>query len=411
MHMNGICVKSEIAPLKKVLLHRPGEELLKLTPKRLTELLFDDIPFLKVAQREHDAFAAILRENGAEVVYLEDLMTEVLTLRPELVRPFLYQWLTEGNIRTGKWQDKLCDYLLDNYSGKALVKKTMEGIALKEMGGASAYSLQDRIAPADDLIVDPMPNLYFARDPFASVGTGVFLNRMRFPTRRRETIYAEYIFKYHPDYVGTRLYYDRNDHANLEGGDVLNLTADTIAIGISERSSPDAIESAARRLFSDPEASVRTVLAFDIPATRAFMHLDTVFTQLDTDKYIVHPTIIGPLTVYEITPGARDPAELHIERVDAPLEQILEKYTQTDRVKLIHCGGDDMIAAAREQWNDGSNTLAIAPGKVITYERNYVTNNLLYKNGVEVLTIPSSELSRGRGGPRCMSCPVCRDDI
>ena len=408
MHMNGICVKSEIAPLKKVLLHRPGEELLKLTPKRLTELLFDDIPFLKVAQREHDAFAAILRENGAEVVYLEDLMTEVLTLRPELVRPFLYQWLTEGNIRTGKWQDKLCDYLLDNYSGKALVKKTMEGIALKEMGGASAYSLQDRIAPADDLIVDPMPNLYFARDPFASVGTGVFLNRMRFPTRRRETIYAEYIFKYHPDYVGTRLYYDRNDHANLEGGDVLNLTADTIAIGISERSSPDAIESAARRLFSDPEASVRTVLAFDIPATRAFMHLDTVFTQLDTDKYIVHPTIIGPLTVYEITPGARDPAELHIERVDAPLEQILEKYTQTDRVKLIHCGGDDMIAAAREQWNDGSNTLAIAPGRVVVYERNDVTNPILRDSGVEILEMPSAELSRGRGGPRCMSMPLVR---
>ena len=408
MHMNGICVKSEIAPLKKVLLHRPGEELLKLTPKRLTELLFDDIPFLKVAQREHDAFAAILRENGAEVVYLEDLMTEVLTLRPELVRPFLYQWLTEGNIRTGKWQDKLCDYLLDNYSGKALVKKTMEGIALKEMGGASAYSLQDRIAPADDLIVDPMPNLYFARDPFASVGTGVFLNRMRFPTRRRETIYAEYIFKYHPDYVGTRLYYDRNDHANLEGGDVLNLTADTIAIGISERSSPDAIESAARRLFSDPEASVRTVLAFDIPATRAFMHLDTVFTQLDTDKYIVHPAIIGPLTVYEITPGARDPAELHIERVDAPLEQILEKYTQTDRVKLIHCGGDDMIAAAREQWNDGSNTLAIAPGRVVVYERNDVTNPILRDSGVEILEMPSAELSRGRGGPRCMSMPLVR---
>ena len=408
MHMNGICVKSEIAPLKKVLLHRPGEELLKLTPKRLTELLFDDIPFLKVAQREHDAFAAILRENGAEVVYLEDLMTEVLTLRPELVRPFLYQWLTEGNIRTGKWQDKLCDYLLDNYSGKALVKKTMEGIALKEMGGASAYSLQDRIAPADDLIVDPMPNLYFARDPFASVGTGVFLNRMRFPTRRRETIYAEYIFKYHPDYVGTRLYYDRNDHASLEGGDVLNLTADTIAIGISERSSPDAIESAARRLFTDPEASVRTVLAFDIPATRAFMHLDTVFTQLDTDKYIVHPAIIGPLTVYEITPGARDPAELHIERVDAPLEQILEKYTQTDRVKLIHCGGDDMIAAAREQWNDGSNTLAIAPGRVVVYERNDVTNPILRDSGVEILEMPSAELSRGRGGPRCMSMPLVR---
>ena len=406
--MKSICVKSEIQPLKKVLLHRPGEELLKLTPKRLPELLFDDIPFLRVAQKEHDAFASILRENGVEVVYLEDLMTEVLALRPELIRPFLYQWLTEGNIRTGKWQDKLCDYLLANYAGKALVKKTMEGITLKEMGGASAYSLQDRIAPADDLIVDPMPNLYFARDPFASVGTGIFLNRMRFPTRRRETIYAEYIFNYHPDYCSVRRYYERGEHASIEGGDVLNLTADTIAIGISERTSPDGIESVARRLFCDPEATVRTVLAFDIPATRAFMHLDTVFTQIDADKYIVHPAIIGPLTVYEITPGCKDPADLHIERVDAPLEQILEKYTHVEHIRLIHCGGDDMIAAAREQWNDGSNTLAIAPGKVVVYERNDVTNPILRDNGIELLEMPSAELSRGRGGPRCMSMPLIR---
>ena len=406
--MNSICVKSEIAPLKKVLLHRPGEELLKLTPKRLPELLFDDIPFLKVAQREHDAFAAILRDNGVEVVYLEDLMSEVLALRPELVRPFLYQWLTEGDIRTGKWQDKLCDYLLENYSGKALVQKTMEGITLKEMGGASAYSLQDRIAPADDLIVDPMPNLYFARDPFASVGNGIFLNRMRFPTRRRETIYAEYIFKYHPDYASVRRYCERGDHACIEGGDVLNLTADTIAIGISERTSPDGIENVSRRLFRDPEATVRTVLAFDIPSTRAFMHLDTVFTQIDVDKYIVHPAIIGPLTVYEITPGEKDPGELRIERIDAPLERILEKYTHTERVKLLYCGGDDMIAAAREQWNDGSNTLAIAPGKVVVYERNDVTNPILRDNDIEILEMPSAELSRGRGGPRCMSMPLIR---
>ena len=182
--MKGICVRNEIQPLKKVLLHRPGRELLKLTPKRLGELLFDDIPYLKDAQREHDAFAAILRENGVEVVYLEDLMSEVLAAHTELVRPFLYQWLAEGNIKTGKWRDRLCDYLLENYSGKALVEKTMEGIALKEMGGASACSLQDLIAPADDVIVDPMPNLYFTRDPFASVGRGVFVNRMRFPTRR-----------------------------------------------------------------------------------------------------------------------------------------------------------------------------------------------------------------------------------
>ena len=407
--MKGICVRSEIKPLKKVLLHRPGRELLHLTPDRLPELLFDDIPFLKVAQQEHDTFAQILRSNGTEVVYLEDLMAEVLKLHPEQTKPFLYQWLSEGNIKTRRWQDKLYEYLIGNFEGKALVEKTMEGITLKEMGGASAYSLQDLIAPADDLIVDPMPNLYFTRDPFASVGTGVFLHRMRFPTRCRETIFADYIFRYHPDFEGlvTR-YYDRDFHANIEGGDVLNLTEDTLAIGISQRTSPDGIEAAARNLFADPNAKIRTVLAFDIPDCRAFMHLDTVFTQIDYDKYTIHPAILGPLTVYEITPGTKDPTDLHIRRIDSKLEDILSKYTRTEHVKLINCGGDDLIASAREQWNDGSNTLCIAPGKIVVYERNDVTNAILRDEGIQVLEMPSAELSRGRGGPRCMSMPLIR---
>ncbi len=407
--MKGICVRSEIKPLKKVLLHRPGRELLHLTPDRLPELLFDDIPFLKVAQQEHDAFAQILRSNGTEVVYLEDLMAEVLKLHPEQTKPFLYQWLSEGNIKTRRWQDKLYEYLISNFEGKALVEKTMEGITLKEMGGASAYSLQDLIAPADDLIVDPMPNLYFTRDPFASVGTGVFLHKMRFPTRCRETIYADYIFRFYPDFEGlVKRYYDRDGHANIEGGDVLNLTEDTLAIGISQRTSPDAIEMAARNLFADPEAKIRTVLAFDIPSCRAFMHLDTVFTQIDYDKYTIHPAILGPLTVYEITPGVSDPTDLHIRRIDSKLEDILAKYTRTDHVKLINCGGDDLIASAREQWNDGSNTLCIAPGKIVVYERNDVTNAILRDEGIQVLEMPSAELSRGRGGPRCMSMPIIR---
>ncbi len=408
--MKGICVRSEINPLKKVLLHRPGKELLNLTPDTLGELLFDDIPFLKVAQEEHDAFAQILRDNGTEVVYLEDLMTDVLSLNPKLVEPFLRQWLFEGNIKTRRWQDKCLEYLTANFKGKALVEKTMEGITLKEMGDAArAYSLQDLVAPPDDLVVHPMPNLYFTRDPFASVGTGVFLHKMYSVTRCRETIYADYIFKYHPDFEGlvTR-YYDRDLHANIEGGDVLNLTEDTLAIGISQRTSPDAIEAAARNLFTDPEAKIRTVLAFDIPKSRAFMHLDTVFTQIDVNKYTVHPAILGPLTVYEITPGQDDPADLHIKRVDSDLKHILEQYTHVDDVQLIFCGGDDLIAAAREQWNDGSNTLCIAPGKIVVYQRNDVSNAILRDNGLTVLEMPSAELSRGRGGPRCMSMPLIR---
>ena len=409
--MKGICVKNEIQPLKKVLLHRPGRELLNLTPSRLSELLFDDIPYLKVAQQEHDAFAQILRDNGVEVVYLEDLMTEVLALRPELTESFLYQWLTEGNVRTRRWQDKLYNYLRANFEGKALVKKTMEGITFREMNNLSSYSLQDLTAPPDDLIVDPMPNLYFTRDPFASVGHGVLLNRMFYPTRRRETIYADYILKYHPDFEGlVPRYYDRELHASIEGGDVLNLNEETLAIGISERTSPDGIEAAARRLFSDPECRIRTVLAFDIPSCRAFMHLDTVFTQIDRATYTVHPAILGPLRVYEITRRENRSGDLFIRRIDAELESILSRYTREDKVRLIPCGGSDLIAAAREQWNDGSNTLCLAPGRIVVYQRNETTNAILRDAGIEVLEMPSAELSRGRGGPRCMSMPLIRGE-
>ena len=410
--MKGICVKNEIGQLRKVLLHRPGRELLNLTPDRLEELLFDDIPYLRVAQEEHDAFARTLRENGVEVVYLEDLMTQVLDLNPKLTEPFLHQWLQEGGIRTRRWQDRLSDYLCSHFTGKALVEKTMEGITLKEMGNVKTYSLQDRIAPPDDLIVDPMPNLYFTRDPFASVGEGVFLNRMHFPTRCRETLYADYIFRYHPDFSGlVKRYYDRDLHGSIEGGDVLVLSDRVLAIGISQRTCPDGIEAAARNLFRDPESKVRRVLAFDIPSCRAFMHLDTVFTQVDRDRFTLHPAILGPLTVYELTPGPADKGGLCIREIDSDLENIMAEALELDKVELILCGGGDLISAAREQWNDGSNTLCIAPGKIVVYQRNEVSNEVLRDKGLTVLEIPSAELSRGRGGPRCISMPLIRDQI
>lgn len=407
--MKGICVKSEIKPLKKVLLHRPGKELLNLTPDTLGELLFDDIPFLKVAQQEHDAFAKILRDNGVEVVYLEDLMTEVLDLHPELVKPFIYQWLVEADIHTKKWQDRLYAYLTKNYKGKDLVLKTMEGITLKEVGGPFQDSLIDLCSEPSKLIVDPMPNLYFTRDPFGSIGTGVSLNKMTFPTRNRETIYADYIFRYHPDFAGliTR-YSDRADPFHIEGGDICNLSDTVLGVGISQRTCPDAIESLAKNIFADPKATIRTVLAFSIPVSRAFMHLDTVFTQIDTDKFTVHPGILGPLKVFEITP-AKD-GDVNIKEIHSSLEEVLEHYLHLKHVELIKCGGEDRIASEREQWNDGSNTLCIAPGKIVVYQRNDVTNALLKSKGLNVIEMPSAELSRGRGGPRCMSMPLIRED-
>lgn len=407
--MKGICVKSEIKPLKKVLLHRPGRELLNLTPDTLGELLFDDIPFLKVAQEEHDAFAQVLRDHGVEVVYLEDLMTEVLDLHKELLKPFLYQWLEEAGIHTKKWQDRLYNYLTENFKGKDLVLKTMEGITLKEVGGPFNDSLVDLCSEPSKLIVDPMPNLYFTRDPFGSIGHGVSLNKMRFPTRNRETIYADYIFRFHPDFAGlvTR-YSDRTSPFNIEGGDICVLSDKVLGVGISQRTSPDAIEQLAKKLFAEKNESFETVLAFSIPVSRAFMHLDTVFTQIDVDKFTVHPGILGPLKVFEITP--KGDGELNIKEVNSSLEKILEHYLNIPHVELIKCGGEDRIASEREQWNDGSNTLCIAPGTIVVYQRNDVTNAILKEKGLNVLQVPSAELSRGRGGPRCMSMPLIREE-
>ena len=405
--MSGVNVKSEIKPLKKVLLHRPGKELLNLTPNTLEELLFDDIPFLKVAQEEHDAFAQALRDNGVEVFYLEDLMAEVLEANPELREQFLKQWIEEAGIRTDRYQKIIFDYLQENYpDAKDFVLKTMEGINLTELHTDKSNSLVDLVSESSKMVVKPMPNLYFTRDPFAMIGNGVSINRMYSVTRNRETIYGDYIFKYHPDFAGTPTYYDRNDTFHIEGGDILNINEHVLAIGISQRTEPDAIDAIAKNIFNDPTSPIETILAFNIPNSRAFMHLDTVFTQIDTDKFTIHPGIMGPLTVFEITAEGDG---IKVKEVNGTLESILETYVGHP-VELIPCGGGDRIAAEREQWNDGSNTLCIAPGKIVVYERNDVTNKVLRDKGLDLIIVPSAELSRGRGGPRCMSMPIERED-
>ena len=405
--MAGVNVKSEIKPLKKVLLHRPGRELLNLTPNTLEELLFDDIPFLKVAQEEHDAFAQALRDNGVEVFYLEDLMAEVLEANPELREKFLKQWIEEAGIRTDRYQKIIFDYMQENYpDAKDFVMKTMEGINLTELHTDKSNSLVDLVSESSKMVIAPMPNLYFTRDPFAMIGNGVSINRMYSVTRNRETIYAEYIFTHHPDFKDVPQYYSRYNTFHIEGGDILNINDKVLAIGISQRTEPDAIDAIAKNIFSDPTSPIETILAFNIPNSRAFMHLDTVFTQIDTDKFTIHPGIMGPLTVFEITPEGDG---IKVKEVNGTLESILETY-MGHPVELIPCGGGDRIAAEREQWNDGSNTLCIAPGKIVVYERNDVTNKVLRDKGLDLIIVPSAELSRGRGGPRCMSMPIERED-
>lgn len=407
----AIHVKSEIGKLKKVMLHRPGKELEHLVPGDLERLLFDDIPYLKTAQNEHDLFAGIMRGAGVEVVYLEDLTAEVLKGNEELKRQFVGQFVAEGKVADEKIRESLVSYLMEIKDEKELVLKMMSGVRAGELEVKAKRPLVDLVKTDSQFILDPIPNLYFTRDPFACIGDGVSLNCMYSRTRRRETLFGKYVLENHPDFAGhTPFYYKRELPYAIEGGDILNLSNKVLAIGISQRTTAEAIELLAQRIFGDESSEIETILALDIPAIRAFMHLDTVCTQVDYDKFTIHPGILGTLRIFEITKSDKKD-EINVAETHASLAEVLAKHLKLDKVTLIRCGGKDTIASEREQWNDGSNTLCIEPGKVVVYDRNYVTNQILRENGIRVLEMTSSELSRGRGGPRCMSMPLERESI
>ena len=402
-----IQVYSEIAPLRRVLLHRPGQELEHLVPGSLERLLFDDIPYLRGAQTEHDRFAQVLRENGVEVAYLSKLTTEALDQSPELKAQFIHDFIHASGSVALRYVNEITDFLLSIPDTHQMVLQTMAGIPFSELELQNVSTLTALLHGKSDFALEPIPNLYFTRDPFASIGGGVSLNHMYSETRRRETLYGSYILRYHPDYAGTPFFYDPVLPYSIEGGDIMNLSDSVLAVGISQRTMPEAIERLAWNIFRNPASKIRTILAMSIPSTRAFMHLDTVMTQVDVDKFVVHPAILSTLEIFAVTPGVS--GTLNANRLDMPLDKALAHYLGLGQVTLIRCGGQDQIASQREQWNDGSNTLCIRPGVVIAYDRNYITNDILESHGITVLRIPSGELSRGRGGPRCMSMPLVRD--
>ncbi len=403
----GIHNFSEIGKLNKVLLHRPGEELEALTPATIERLLFDDIPYLKVAQEEHDKFAQVLRENGVEVVYYVEEAAKAMA-NPEVQIQFVNEFLNLSKINSKGLRSAMTSYLLDMAPAE-MVSKVIAGIKREEVKTKDATSLMDLVNDDYPFVSDPMPNLYFTRDPGACVGEGINIHHMHTDARRRESLILRYIYRYNREFATeeNKQWYDLTDTYSIEGGDVLVLSKDIVAVGLSQRTTVSGLEHFARNILQG--SSFKKVLAFDIPKSRAFMHLDTVFTMVDYDKFTIHPEIEGPLGVYEIS--LNEKGELKFNALKDELHKILALELKVPAVELIRCGGGDLLAAQREQWNDGSNTLCIAPGTVVTYERNYVTNDLLDKKGIKVLTVPSAELSRGRGGPRCMSCPVNRDDL
>jgi len=402
----GINNYSEIGKLNKVLLHRIGDEIEGLVPDNFERLLFDDIPYLKVAQQEHDRFADLLRENDVEVVYYVDETVKALK-NPEVRKEFVRKFIDESDIYSDAVKEALEEYLM-SMTVRNMVEKVISGVKKNELEVVS-NSLADYIASGYPYYTDPMPNLYFTRDPGACVGNGLSIHHMSTVARRREALLLQYMFNHNKDFApeGSQLWYDYDHAYSVEGGDVLVLSKEIVAIGLSQRTTVAGIERFAKNLLHN--STFKKILVFDIPKKRAFMHLDTVFTMVDYDKFTIHPEIEGPLQLFEIT--LNKDGTPHFASIQDELSDILKMELGLPAVDLIRCGGDDPQAAQREQWNDGSNTLAIAPGTVVTYERNYVTNDLLDKKGIKVLTIPSSEISRGRGGPRCMSCPVNRDDL
>ncbi|MGF1714907.1 arginine deiminase [Photobacterium chitinilyticum] len=406
--MSKFYVGSEVGQLRRVLIHRPERALTHLTPSNCHELLFDDVLAVERAGEEHDVFANTLREQGVEVMLLGDLLADTLAV-PEAKEWLLNTQVSDYRFGPAFANDVRC--FLADLPNKELSSILLGGLSYAELPVTSSSMMQGMHEPTD-FIIEPLPNHLFTRDTSCWVYGGVSINPMAKAARQRETNHVRAIYRWHPTFAGQdfiKYFGDEEkiyDNSTIEGGDVLVIGKGAVLIGMSERTTPQGVEQLASSLFKHGEA--KQIIAMQLPKHRSCMHLDTVMTHMREDTFSVYPEVVRKdVQCWSLTGDESGAVNV---KEEGYFVTAIEKALGVDQLNLITTGGDS-FEAEREQWNDANNVLTVKPGVVIGYERNTYTNEKYDKAGITVLPIPGDELGRGRGGARCMSCPIERDGI